>query len=75
MFLNIFWTLDTNGNSQRPVLSLGVPQHMHKITNLENQNSWKITSFSKTMLFQSEPFLTMFYIITPLTNILPFSLV
>ena len=29
-------------------------------------NSWKITSFSKTMLLQREPFLTMFYTITGL---------
>ena len=27
-------TLDTIGNFQRPVFSLGVSQHMHKITNL-----------------------------------------
>ena len=27
-------TLDTIGNCQRPVYSLGVSQHMHKITNL-----------------------------------------
>ena len=27
-------TVDTNGNCQRPVFSLGVSQHMHKITNL-----------------------------------------
>ena len=27
-------TLDTIGNCQRPVFSLGVSQHMHKITNL-----------------------------------------
>ncbi len=27
-------TLDTFGNCQRPVFSLGVSQHMHKITNL-----------------------------------------
>ena len=27
-------TLDTIGNCQRPVLSFGVSQHMHKITNL-----------------------------------------
>ena len=27
-------TLDTIGNRQRPVCSLGVSQHMHKITNL-----------------------------------------
>ena len=27
-------TLDPNGNFQRPVFSLGVSQHMHKITNL-----------------------------------------
>ena len=26
-------------------------------------NSWKITSFSKTMALQREPFLTMFYTI------------
>ena len=26
-----------------------------------NQNSWKMTSFSKTMALQREPFLTMFY--------------
>ena len=27
-------TLDTFGNCRRPVFSLGVSQHMHKITNL-----------------------------------------
>ena len=27
-------TVDTIGNCQRPVFSLGVYQHMHKITNL-----------------------------------------
>ena len=27
-------TLDTTGNCQRPVFSLGVSQHMHKLTNL-----------------------------------------
>ena len=31
---SILKTLDTNGNCQRPVFSLGVSQHMHKITNL-----------------------------------------
>ena len=30
----LFKTLDTIGNCQRPVFSLGVSQHMHKITNL-----------------------------------------
>ena len=39
---------------------------------VSKSNSWKITSFSKTTSLQREPFLTMFYIITPLTNILPF---
>ena len=29
-----FKTLDTIGNCQRPAFSLGVFQHMHKITNL-----------------------------------------
>ena len=28
------WTLLTVGNCQRPVLSLGESQHMHKVTNL-----------------------------------------
>ena len=28
-----------------------------------NSNSWKITSFSKTILLQREPFLTRFYTI------------
>ena len=36
-------TLDTIGNCQRPVFSLGVSQHMHTITNLRkfelNQSS------------------------------------
>ena len=27
-------TMDTIGNCQRPVFTLGVSQHMHKITNL-----------------------------------------
>ena len=31
---NLLKTLDTIGNCQRPVFSLGVSQHMHKITNL-----------------------------------------
>ena len=31
--------MDTIGNCQRPVFSLGVSQHMHKITNRENLNS------------------------------------
>ena len=39
---------------------------------VSKSNSWKITSFSKTMSLQREPFLTMFYVITPLTNILSF---
>ena len=30
----ILKALDTFGNCQRPVFLLGVPQHMHKITNL-----------------------------------------
>ena len=30
----ILKTVDTIGNCQRPVFSLGVSQHMHKITNL-----------------------------------------
>ena len=30
----IIKTLDTFGNCQRPVFSLGVSQHEHKITNL-----------------------------------------
>ena len=92
----------TIGNCQRPVFSLGVSQHMHKITNLwtfelnwssklrendERKNTlvgricvlsdrnkrllarsrllfqWEITSFSKLLLLQREPFLTMFYTI------------
>ena len=34
---NVFWLLkklDTIGNCQRPLFSLGVSKHMHKITNL-----------------------------------------
>ena len=30
---------------------------------VSKSNSWKITSFSKTMALQREPFLTMFYTI------------
>ena len=99
-------TVDTVGSCQRPVFSLGVSKHMHKITNLlkfelnwssmlrdvneikntlvthevvcfqmldfetsnsnrevSKSNSWKITSVSKSMSLQREPFLTMFYII------------
>ena len=98
--------VDTIGNCQRLAFTVGVSQHMHKITNLwkfelnrpshlqdNNErikhpchtklcafrwlisrpqvlnlrslksNSWKITSFSKTLALQREPFLTMFYTI------------
>ena len=30
---------------------------------VSKSNSWKVTSFSKTMALQREPFLTMFYTI------------
>ena len=98
--------VDTIGNCQRLAFTVGVSQHMHKITNLwkfelnrssklrdnnkrkksplshgvvcfqmldfetsnsksevSKSNSWEITSFSKTMALQREPFLTMFYTI------------
>ena len=100
--------VDTIGNCQRLAFTVGVSQHMHKITNLwkfylnrssklrdnnerkitlvtrscvrldgwfrdligsssksevSKSNSWKITSFAKTMALQREPFLTMFYTI------------
>ena len=42
--------VDTIGNCQRLAFTVGVSQHMHKIT-----------SFSKAMTLQREPFLTMFY--------------
>ena len=32
-------------------------------SDVSKSNSWRITSFSKTTLLQSEPFLTMFYTI------------
>ena len=34
IILNILKTMDTIGNCQRPVFTVGVPQHMHNITNL-----------------------------------------
>ena len=48
-------TLDTIGNCQRPVFSLGVSQHMHKITTCENLSligrwSCEITTKEKTPL-------------------------
>ena len=86
--------VDTIGNCKRLAFTVGVSQHMHKITNLwkfelnrssnlrelcafrwlisrpqvlnlrsRNQISGEITSFSKTMALQREPFLTMFYTI------------
>ena len=42
---DVLKTLDTNGNCQRPVFSLGVSQHMHKITNL-----WKFELNRSTKL-------------------------
>ena len=44
-------TLDTFGNYQKPVFSLGVSQHMHKITNL-----WKfeLNWSSKLCAFRSK---------------------
>ena len=89
---------------QRPVFSLGVSQHMHKITNLwtiwgqlvfevarEKHQccilcafrciinlgcswiftifEWEIASFSKTLLLQREPVLSLFYTINSFTYI------
>ena len=107
---NLTVTVSTNSNDLKTldtVFSLGVSQHIHKITNLRKfelnwssklrdnnerrkhpshtklcafkclisrpnsksevlkSNLWNITSFSKTRLFQTEPFLTMFYSINP----------
>ena len=39
-------TLDTLGNCQRPVFSLGVSQHMHKITNLIRKQTKMIRKIS-----------------------------
>ena len=115
IWLDDWRVLEDNGNCQRLVFSLGVSQHMHKISNLwklelnwsskfceiilkektplshevvcvqmldfetsnskpevSKSNSGKTNSFSKTTPLQREPYLTMIYIITPLTNILPF---
>ena len=45
-------TLDTFGNCQRPVFSLGVSQHMHKITNLWKfeLNYWSLCGFIKKII-------------------------
>ena len=48
-------TVDTIGNCQRPVFSLGVSQHVHKITTLwkfqlNRSSSWEITMKEKTPL-------------------------
>ena len=42
VFLRRFQTLDTIGNCQRPVFSLGVSQHKHKITNPVKKFSLKL---------------------------------
>ena len=105
---NRLMTVDTIGYCLRPIFTVGVSQHMLKITHLwkfelnrsmklrdinekkkkqgvvsqrvvcfqmldfetsssksevSKSNSWKFAPFSKTMLLQRMPFLTMFYTI------------
>ena len=43
-------TLDAIGNFQRPVFSLGVSQHMHKITNLNRSRSFETKMYEKNTL-------------------------
>ena len=43
----ILKALDTFGNCQRPVFLLGVPQHMHKITNLRKILAQLVFEFAR----------------------------
>jgi hypothetical protein len=63
------WKFQLNRSSSFQVLDFETSNSKSEVL---KSNSWKITSFSKTTPLQREQFLTMFYIITPLTNILPF---
>ena len=45
--------VDTIGNCQRPVVSLGVPQHMHTITNLWKFELWDMNEIKNTLVTRS----------------------